>query len=113
MPSDKQHEELAQLLQDVYDGGYGIATGRLPGGKERAAAKAILAAGWRKPRTVETVEKLDALPNLSVIRRGERVYQTFGNGRWFLPGIRPAYAISALRIEMGAYEVLWTPGDDE
>jgi len=31
-------------------------------------ADAILAAGWRKPRTVTSVEELDALPGESIVR---------------------------------------------
>ena len=36
-----------------------------------AEADAILAAGYRKPRTVTTVEELDALPFETVIRDGD------------------------------------------
>lgn len=32
------------------------------------AADAILAAGYRKPRTITTAEELDALPDMSVVR---------------------------------------------
>ncbi|MDQ5863093.1 MAG: hypothetical protein M3536_12615 [Actinomycetota bacterium] len=34
-------------------------------------ADAILAAGYRKPRTITTAEELDALPRLAVIRSDE------------------------------------------
>lgn len=34
----------------------------------RAAANAILAAGYRKPRTITTAEELDALPVGSVVK---------------------------------------------
>ncbi|WML63638.1 hypothetical protein [Rhodococcus sp. AH-ZY2] len=38
------------------------------GDKQRAIADAILAAGYRKPRTVTTIEELDKLPDGAVIR---------------------------------------------
>ena len=58
-------EELAEIIQDC--GEY------IPGShaddyvSPDKAAEAILAAGYRKPRTVTTVEELDALPLGSVI----------------------------------------------
>jgi hypothetical protein len=41
-------------------------------------ADAILAAGYRKPRTITTVEELDALPNGSVVL--SQVYRHYLNG---------------------------------
>jgi hypothetical protein len=52
-----------------------------------AMADAILAAGYRKPRTVATAEELDALPNGSIIRDDEGDgWQFFGLMGWFVTG---------------------------
>lgn len=44
------------------------------GDKRRAIADAILAAGYRKPRTITTVEEAAALPEGTVIRTIEQGY---------------------------------------
>lgn len=52
-------------------------------------ADAIVAAGYRKPRTITTVEELDALPEGSVIRdafRG-RVFHRRGLAGWQCAGM--------------------------
>lgn len=41
------------------------------------AADAILAAGYRKPRTITTTEELDALPVGSVVLRNGRAFQRY------------------------------------
>lgn len=47
-------------------------------------ATAILDAGWRPPaRTVTTVEELDALPELAVIRDSEGTVADLAFGMWF------------------------------
>ena len=55
-----EREELARLLRDN-----AIAAG---GGRSFAAADVILEAGFRRPRTVETVEELRELPRGTVVR---------------------------------------------
>jgi hypothetical protein len=61
-----QRDELADIILDVAE--------YIPGShaddyvNPYKAADAILAAGWSKPRTVTTVDELDALPRYSVIR---------------------------------------------
>ena len=51
-------------------------------------ADAILAAGYRKPRTITTMEELDALAEGSVIltNGGEDSAQKDGEGEWYLWG---------------------------
>ncbi|TQJ60500.1 hypothetical protein FBY30_2768 [Arthrobacter sp. SLBN-83] len=44
-------------------------------------ADAILAAGYRKPRTITTAEELDALPVGSVVLRNGRAFQRFAPHR--------------------------------
>jgi hypothetical protein len=62
-------DELAEIIQDC--GEY------IPGShaddyvSPDKAADAILAAGYRKPRTVTTAEELDALPEDSVVMESE------------------------------------------
>jgi hypothetical protein len=58
------------------------------------AAESATAAGYRKPRTVTTVEELDALPVGAVVRvvhRDERfVLEKLSDG-WYRPGVRIDY----------------------
>lgn len=51
-------------------------------------ANGLIAAGYRKPRTITTVEELDALPEGSVIltNGGEDSAQKDGEGEWYLWG---------------------------
>lgn len=44
-------------------------------------ADAVLAAGYRKPRTITTTEELDALPVGSVVLRNGRAFQRFAPHR--------------------------------
>lgn len=53
-----ERDELTQIIDDRWHG-YGY--------NPQGAADAILAAGYRKPRTVTTVEELDALPEGTII----------------------------------------------
>jgi hypothetical protein len=53
------------------------------------AVERILAAGYRKPRTVTTVEELDALPELSVIRNPDWVWER-SESEWFGAGSEQA-----------------------
>ena len=56
--------ELVQIYTDTLNEGHGIVSRTVQGNR---AAGAILAAGYRKPRTITTAEELDALPAKSVI----------------------------------------------
>ena len=105
MASDEQREELARIIHNIAQ----------PDWDEDAfkAAEAILRAGWRKPRTVETVEELDALPEKSIIldRVGYAWQKLEGYWvSWLDPGETSKW------LANGGYLpalVLWTPGDDE
>lgn len=60
------------------------------------AVERILAAGYRKPRTVTTVEELDALPFMSVVMDDlGRVYQ-----RWLLAGWQSAGPTLGTKIKL-------------
>ena len=84
-------DELAKVIEQAYDLNEGMATFEL-------LAHAILAAGYVKPRTITTVEELDALPAGSVLNTDAGAWEkvdpddaddiTFwlqaGNRRWNL-----------------------------
>lgn len=76
-------------------------------------ADAILAAGWRKPRVVETVEELSALPNGALIRdaNGEVAEHRIGAGweYWVLLASEEAYTSSMFRFPP---TVIWTPEEN-
>ena len=64
-------------------------------GRHYRAADDILAAGYRKPRTITTVEELDALPDEALVR------SDFG-------------VIHEKRVEFDTGRVVWTcPGDTD
>jgi hypothetical protein len=76
-------------------------------GREYALAEAdvILAAGYRKPRTVTTVAELDALPAGSVIRESLLVCIKWGSGSW---GTFSGDSYDSSRIDLPV-TVLYTP----
>lgn len=90
-----QREELAQIITDhVHEGllSYDACT---PHAEIDEAADDILAAGYRKPRTITTVEELDALSDESVVR------SDFG-------------VIHEKRVEFDTSRVIWVcPGDTD
>ena len=70
-------------------------------------ATAILDAGWRPPaRGVTTVEELDALPELAVIRDSEGTVAELAFGMWFSSDGR----VFGLRLPA---TVLWEPEEGE
>ena len=92
-PETSARDELAEIIdRDVHY--YGIGTFDVV-----AAADAILAAGYRKPRTITTVEELDALPERSVVRDATTdVLERLG-GRWYcgdFPGLAPTLPATVL-----------------
>ena len=127
MSSDEQREELigviystpaprVQLPRSVWP--FPVTVTEL--------ADQILAAGYRKPWTVETVEELDALPDGSLVLADGDVYRRKTNN------IAPGFTFRCLddAIDYREWEpyssktvfyqhvppsplVLWTPGDDE
>lgn len=66
MPTSDR-DELANLVNEAYWARWGGAVLMPPSSGDRQSADMILAAGYRKARTIATVEELDALPVGSVI----------------------------------------------
>jgi len=62
-----ERDELADLIWDLAIRHLGVATS-----SSKSMADELLAAGYRKPRTITTVEELDALPFETVIRDADR-----------------------------------------
>lgn len=83
-------DELADLIEDAVDDAIYSAADAPPsltGIVAHHAADAVLAAGYRKPRTITTAEELDALPEGSVIlSSGGDSAQKDGVGYWYLWG---------------------------
>lgn len=74
------------------------------------AADALLAAGWSKTRTVDSIEELEALPDLSVvIDKHDDVSQKRG-GRWC--GYETADLTSKQLAKYKPIRVLPTPGGE-
>lgn len=65
-----------------------------------------------QPRTVETVEQLDALPPGSVIRGKTSSYERFADGHWWRPAAMLPVSPSALHVLALPARVLYTPGAD-
>jgi hypothetical protein len=59
-----ERDELADLIES----GYAVSDTDCPYDHAPEIADAILAAGYRKPRTITTTEELDQLPGESVVR---------------------------------------------
>ena len=70
-----ERDELAKVLQDAANPscpiGFWSEAYNYPTGYGKLFADALITAGYWKPRTVTTIDELDALPRLSVIRSDE------------------------------------------
>lgn len=96
-----------------------IDAGAFRNSPKRVVVKAVdqmLAAPdlWASPRTVTTVEELDALPVGSVIRINEErggglIFQRFEPGLWVRPGSRAGVAAITLLSFGGPASVLYVP----
>ena len=90
MNTNTEREELAAIIHDAE---YGVTREPRETWPPRIhqAADAVLAAGYRKPRTIATVEELDALPDGSFIITEQGGYwqaDKRGHGEiwWLEPG---------------------------
>lgn len=103
-------DELVHILAGaVLDNPGGIGT--LP----QHAANRLLDAGWSKPRTVNGVAELDALPMFTVIRSEqgsvwERQYGALGKPLWIEATQTRGFPHTSDEIALPA-TVLFTPGD--
>ena len=74
-----ERDELAKVIKSVY-----WINGNKFRRSEAEVADAILAAGYRKPQQVTTVEELDALPDGSIVMDARRLccegLRTMGSG---------------------------------
>ena len=76
--SDNERDELADELQQ-----FALTHDREDGRTWADYADALLAAGYRKPRTITTPEELDALPVGSIILDVENdAWQKMTSGSW-------------------------------
>lgn len=74
-----ERDELAETISNALDAVAACPTGK-PTETDYIVADAILAAGYRKPRTVTTTEELDALPEGAPIWGSSHSDQTPGTG---------------------------------
>jgi len=85
-------DELESVLVNVLSNAMNypdpvVMLGKDTGPLREKVADAVLAAGYRKLRTITTVEELEALPEDSIIREGESVVATrIGNSWWYPTG---------------------------
>ncbi|MGO4583615.1 hypothetical protein AB4Z38_06970 [Arthrobacter sp. 2RAF6] len=80
-----ERDELVDLIEDAVDDAIyneADAPPSLTGVVASKAADAVLTAGWVKPRTVSTVEELDALPTWSVVRSEQATIWEKFNDHW-------------------------------
>lgn len=93
-----ERDELATVIETAYDLNEGMASFEL-------LAHAVLAAGYRKPRTITTRGELDALPRLSVIRSDEgAVFER--HTMWHEAGSRDLMYTSGIALPA---TVIWEP----
>ena len=96
--SDKERDELAMELfivdnhkqsreQSVVDWEWFTESPKFGVRVEnyKTTADGLIAAGYRKPRTITTAEELDALPQWSAILDGQGDVAQKLNGRWHFP----------------------------
>jgi hypothetical protein len=100
-------EELTQIIMspESFDGGP-VSCGPNPVSATRTA-DAVIAAGYSKPRTITTVEELDALPRLAVVRpRAEMSAVLEKHTMWHEAGSRDLVTSSEIFLPA---TVLWEP----
>ncbi|WP_341394046.1 hypothetical protein [Arthrobacter sp. G119Y2] len=107
LPATDQCNEMVRDLAAAY-GDLGTATSA-----DVEAAAALLAAGYRKPRTITTVEELDTLPVEAVVRSHVGVVWEKGEFPdepefpfWTTPGTNHEYPASHISLPA---TVLWEP----
>lgn len=66
----REHTELHEVIYGYFGPSTVINSYKSPDQQDHELTDVILAAGYRKPRTVTTVEELDALPVGSVVLDG-------------------------------------------
>lgn len=72
-------DELQKVIFGYFGPTLAINAYRTPEQQDRELTEAIIAAGYRKPRTITTAEELDALPFETVIRDAdEAVLERWG-----------------------------------
>ncbi|QWY84252.1 hypothetical protein QEO77_gp51 [Arthrobacter phage Zaheer] len=72
-------------------------------------ADAVIAAGYRKPRTITTREELDALPSGSVVVLADGEPNVLHDNGWVLPNGPGGYTSWAVAQGLPA-EVVYEPG---
>lgn len=107
---ESQRDELAEIIErgeHYYDTGshYELSA--------TDAADAVLAAGYRKPRTIATVEELDALPEGSVVMGidvdREQLVSAKQYAEWRQAGTDDGWQAHGLIDNYGELVVLWEP----
>lgn len=94
-----ERDELATVIETAYDLNEGAVSFEL-------LAHATLAAGYRKPRTITTVEDLDALPLESVLKASDgNIWESLVGG-WFETASRVRNESSSILLPAA---VLWEP----
>lgn len=90
-----QRDELAKVIVAAYGED---AEAECPCEQDLDVADAILAAGFRKPRLIETAEELDALPFESVVKTADGdVWESFYGG-WYETACRAGRQAAELTL---------------
>ncbi|MCW2092815.1 UNVERIFIED_ORG: hypothetical protein M2328_006095 [Rhodococcus erythropolis] len=103
-----------ELAADIFRSAANIDQG-LYEHEAQELANRLLAAGWSKPRTVNSAAELDALPMFTVIRSEqgsvwERQYGALGKPLWIEATQTRGFPHTSDEITLPA-TVLFTPGD--
>jgi hypothetical protein len=88
-------DELAKVIVAAYGED---AEAECPCEQDLDVAGAILAAGYRKPRTITTAEELDALPNMTVVRSSKGSIVNLTAGRAYVFGTEGSAPASSLAL---------------
>lgn len=94
MSNNEQRDELARVI--VFAHGEDAEV-ECPCEQDLEVADAIIAAGYRKPRTITTVEELDALPNWSAILDDSGDVAQKLSGWWHFPETSPVGSSKVLK----------------
>jgi len=95
-------QELAEVIANFRDDWYKVER-KSPAGIDRDEAKAILAAGYSKPRTITTAEEL-AEAHMVVVRTEAGTIANLVNGRAYCFGYEASAPVATLALPV---TVLW------
>lgn len=106
-------DELKQVIVGYFGPTLAINSYKTPQQQDDELTDAILAAGYRKPRTIATTEELDALPVGAVLLSSElnpwQIDNDEDGERWYVANADTYFTSEIFMRQRGPFTVIWEP----